>query len=206
MNIILLGPQGSGKGTQAAMLAKELGMCWIPAGELLRKEAEKKTARGQRIKKILAEGHLVPTELTIEIIEDYLNENPCDAGFIFDGFPRTLDQAEALDELVYMDYVVELKLSDKEAIHRLSKRQQCGRGHIYGISIPPKKKGVCDIDGEKLFVREDDKPEAIKERLKIYHEETEPLLEYYKSRKIVQVVDASKTPAEVLRAIRDVFE
>ncbi|MBI4016975.1 MAG: nucleoside monophosphate kinase [Candidatus Aenigmarchaeota archaeon] len=205
MNIILLGVQGSGKGTQATMLAKELKLCWISLGELLRKEAEKKTERGARTKKILAQGHLVPTELTIEILDEFITKNHCDTGYIFDGFPRTLDQAEALDALVTIDYVIELKLSDDDAIRRLSNRLQCKNGHIYGISIPSKKKGKCDIDGEKLFVREDDKPEAIKERLKIYHEETEPLLEYYEQRKIVHTIDSSKKPKEVFKKMIEVF-
>lgn len=204
MNIILLGPQGSGKGTQAAMLAKELGLCWVPIGELLRKEAEKDTTRGQQIKKKLADGRLLPTQLTIDILDENLTETKCN-GFIFDGFPRKLDQAEALDSLVAIDHVIELKLSDKEAVHRLSNRQQCKKGHIYGLNIKPKKKGVCDADGEKLFVREDDKPEAIMERLKIYHDETEPLLEYYRPRKIVHTIDASKKPKEVFKEMMEVL-
>ncbi len=199
MNIILLGSQGSGKGTQAAMLAKKTGMCWVSIGELLRKEADKNTERGIQIKKILAEGHLVPTELTICILEEHLKQ--CKEGIILDGFPRTLDQAEALDEMMQVDHVIELKISDDEAVLRLSSRTQCKNNHIYGLNKKPKKKGICEVDGENLFVREDDKPEAIRARLKIYHEETEPLLEFYRPRKIVHSVDASKSPEEVLALI-----
>jgi len=131
MNIILLGPQGCGKGTQSAMIAKEFGLCEVSVGELLRKEADKKTRRGKHVKAILAQGHLVPTEITVQILRDFLKDNACNEGVILDGFPRTLDQAEALDSILNIHAVIELKLSDAESVRRLSARTQCKEGHLW---------------------------------------------------------------------------
>ena len=205
MNIILVGPQGSGKGTQAVLLAKRFGLCTISIGELLRKEAEKNTKRGLLIKNILKKGDLVPMEISVAVLKTYLEKNPCDAGIIFDGFPRTLEQAEALDEIADINYVIELKLSDEDAVQRLSSRKQCKNGHVYGKYIPPKKDGICDIDGEKLFLRDDDTPKAIMERLMIYHDETEPLLEYYAPRNIIHSINGSGSQEQVFEAICKIF-
>ena len=205
MNIILLGPQGSGKGTQATLLAQQFDLCTVSVGELLRHEANKKTKREKLIKETLAKGNLVPTTISLQLLQEYLEKSSCKKGIILDGFPRTLDQAEALDEMMAIDIVIELFISDEQAIERLSGRLQCKQGHLYGTNIPPKKKDICDIDGEKLFHREDDTPEAIKERLLIYHDETELLLEYYRPRNILHTVDASKSPQKVFKSIRKSF-
>ena len=206
MNIILLGPQGSGKGTQATLLAQHFELCTVSVGELLRHEADKKTKRGNLIKETLSRGDLVPTKISMKLLQEYLEKNTCKNGIILDGFPRTLEQAEALDDIIAIDHVIELQLSDEQAVERLTGRLQCKQGHVYGTDIPPKKKNTCDIDGEKLFMREDDNPNAIKERLTIYHDETEPLLEYYRPRDIVHTVDAAKKPRDVFKAICLVVE
>ena len=205
MNIILLGPQGSGKGTQATLLAQYFEFCTVSVGELLRHEACKKTTRGKLIKETLAKGDLVPTTISLQLLQEYIEKNAFKKGIILDGFPRTLDQAEALDEMMNIDTVIELFISDEQAIKRLSGRLQCKQGHIYGTDIPPKKKGICDIDKEKLLPREDDTPKAIKERLLIYHDETEPLLEYYRPRNVLCTVDASKSPQEVFKDVCKLF-
>ncbi len=201
MNIVLLGPQGSGKGTQATLLSQHFGFCTVSVGELLRHEANKTTKRGNLIKETLARGDLVPTKISMKLLQEYMKKNTCNKGIILDGFPRILDQAEALDELLTVDIVIELSLSDEQAIQRLTGRLQCKNGHVYGTDLPPKKKGICDIDKEKLTARDDDTPEAIKERLLIYHEETEPLLEYYSPRNIVHAVNAAKKPREVFKMV-----
>lgn len=205
MNIILLGPPGSGKGTQTANIAKEYCLCVISLGAMLREEATKDTPHGKEIKNILAKGELVPIETTTKIIKKKLQKENCTKGILFDGFPRTLEQAEALEDIASIDYVFELAISDDEVIKRLSNRTQCKKGHIYGPTIPSKKQGICDIDGFPLAQREDDTQEAIEERLVIYHDETEPLIEYYKPRNIVHTIDASKKPDKVFADIKKIL-
>ncbi|HLF54992.1 MAG TPA: adenylate kinase [Candidatus Nanoarchaeia archaeon] len=202
MNIVLLGPQGSGKGTQAQLLAEKYGLTHISTGDLIREGVQKKDPVAMKIKEHLDKGKLAPDKYVIKLVKQNLSEQNA-----IDGFPRTLQQAEALDEIIQLDLVIEIKIPDDESVKRLSARRQCKQCRaIFGTEAPPRKKDVCNRCGGELFQREDDKPEAIKKRLEIYHEETEPLLEYYKPRKIVHSVDGTKSIEDVFKQICDVIE
>lgn len=202
MNIILLGAQGSGKGTQAQLLKEKYDLKHISSGDLIRKGIAEKDPDALKLKEIVDKGALAPNELIVNLIKKALGE-----GNIFDGYPRTLEQAEALDEIAHIDAVVELKLSDNDAVKRLSGRRQCKKcAAVYGAENPPKKANACDKCAGELYQRDDDKPETIKKRLALYHEETEPLLEYYKPRKITHSVDASKSIKEIFANICKIIE
>lgn len=202
MNIILLGPQGSGKGTQAELLAKHFGLKHISTGQLYRQALSKKEPAALKIKTYADKGELAPDKIILQLIKNHISESN-----IFDGFPRTLEQAEALDEIIQIDFVIELALSDAEAVRRISHRLECQNcGAIFGAEKPPKQKGICDVCGSKIEQRADDKPEAIKKRLERYHDETEPLLEYYKPRKIVHKVNAAKSVFDVLTDLKILIE
>ncbi len=198
MNIILLGAQGSGKGTQAQLLKEKYNLIHVSTGDLLRETTDEK------IKQQMKEGKLISDEQIIKLIKEKLSG---EEGAILDGFPRTLGQAEALDEITHIDGVIELKLTDEEALKRLSGRKTCKNCKtVYGTENPSKKQGKCDKCTGELYQREDDKPEAIKKRLTAYHEETEPLIEYYKPRKIVHTVDASKSIKEIFANLCKIIE
>ncbi len=198
MNIILLGAQGSGKGTQAQLLKEKYNLIHVSTGDLLRETTDEK------IKQQMKEGKLISDEQIIKLIKEKLSG---EEGAILDGFPRTLRQAEALDEITHIDGVIELKLTDEEALKRLSGRKTCKNCKtVYGTENPSKKQGKCDKCTGELYQREDDKPEAIKKRLTAYHEETEPLIEYYKPRKIVHTVDASKSIKEIFANLCKIIE
>ncbi|MBI4146385.1 nucleoside monophosphate kinase [Candidatus Woesearchaeota archaeon] len=197
MNIIILGPQGSGKGTQAQLLSKKYGYKHLSTGDIIRQGIEKKDPAALAIEKGIAQGKLVPDKLILKLVKQNLVENN-----ILDGVPRTITQAEALDEITNIDLVIELQLTDEEGIKRLSSRQHCPKCRaIYGQESPPKNKNTCDKDGTKLAQREDDKPEAIKKRLETYREETEPLIEYYRPRHIVHSINAGRKIDEVFKEV-----
>jgi adenylate kinase len=184
MIIILMGAQGSGKGTQGKLLSEKLGISTISMGNLLRKKGKEDTPLGKEIKEMTTKGVLVPDEITTKIIKERIEKEDCEKGYILDGFPRRVSQAKILDEFIKIDKVVEIKLSDEEAVKRISARRvckQCGTNFNI-IYIKPKQEGVCDKCGGELYRRVDDEPEAIKERLKLYREKTEPLKEYYKEK------------------------
>lgn len=200
MNIILLGAQGSGKGTQAKFLSEKYGIPHISTGDIFREAAEKKTELGLKAKSHWEKGSLVPDEITIGIVKERLSRPDCGKGFVLDGFPRTLEQAKALDDITEIDYVLELKIPDAISIERLSKRRVCKKCQApYGHEA--KMPEQCKKCGGKLIQRSDDKPEAIKKRLAVYHDETEPLLEYYRPREIVHVIDGTKNVSEVFAEI-----
>ncbi len=208
LRIVLIGPQGSGKGTQAQLLAKKYSIPHIEVGELLREEAEKGTERGLEAKKYWAKGKLVPEKITMNIIKEKLLSSMCKKGFILDGSPRSLEQAERLDEIVEINLVLILDITDHVAVKRLSGRKQCHKcGKIYGVEIIPQKKNICDNCGGKLEVRLDDTPEVIKKRLLVYHEETEPLIEYYRVREdVMYKLDASKKIEKVFKEMCEIIE
>jgi len=185
MKILFVGPQGSGKGTQAKIISKKLGIAHLSMGDLLR--ATKGMLR-EKVDSFINKGELVPTELTIEIIKKRIKESDCKNGFILDGFPRNLEQAEIVDSFIEIEKVFEIDISDDEAVKRLNKRWMCKNCNIgYNVltSPKPKKQGICDKCGSPLYQREDDKDvEAIKNRLKIYHKETELILKRYKDKVI----------------------
>lgn len=203
MNIILIGAQGAGKGTQAQLLAEKYGWSHLSTGKLYREAVHKKEPFIMKIQESVDKGGFIPDKLVLKLVK----ENLSDKGNLFDGIPRTLEQAEALDEFVQIDLVIELKLSDKDSVKRLSQRRECSQCRaIFGAENPPRKEGVCNRCGGKVIQRADDKPEAIKKRLELYHELTEPLLEYYKPRKIVHSVDASKNIDTVFKDVCKVIE
>jgi adenylate kinase len=193
MNIVMLGAQGSGKGTQASLLSEHFKIPHIDVGSLLREEASKNSAVGLKIKNLIDKGELVPDELVIEIVKARLKAPDCKNGFVLDGFPRTKHEAESMDSFAKIDRVVLLEVDDKSAIARLSKRRQCVKcDTIYGPNIRPKKTGLCDKCSGKLVQRADDKPEFIKRRLEIYHKESSPIIEHYRTKNILLTFDGAE--------------
>lgn len=198
MNIILFGPQGCGKGTQAAQLVKKYGFTHISPGELFRQEAAKGTELGKLLASYTNQGKLVPKELNRQIVKEAI-EKANKTNIILDGYPRNQEQADFLDGFLPIDAALEIHISDEEAIKRISARLQCqncktGYNSIY---IKPKQEGVCDQCGGKLIQRDDDKPEAVKARLKTYHKQTEPLIDFYRKKSIFQEVNGEQPIPEV---------
>jgi len=198
MNIVLLGPPGIGKGTVAVKLSKKLNIPHIATGDMLRENVSKKTELGLKAKSFMDKGGLVPDDLVIEMIKERLQRDDCKNGFILDGFPRTINQAEEISKVVKIDKVVNIQASDDVIVDRLSKRKVCEQcGFIYHLEyIKPNREGICDKCDGILYQREDDKTEAVKERLKVYKEKTEPLIKYYKDKNLLADVDGSGTPDE----------
>tara|TARA_Y100000310_G_C20701621_1_gene830495 strand:- start:7833 stop:8462 length:630 start_codon:yes stop_codon:yes gene_type:complete len=198
MKIILFGPQTSGKGTQAKILKDKLSIPHISTGDIFRENIEKKTPLGLKVKSILDEGNLVDDNTTTEIIKNRLEQEDCKNGFILDGFPRNINQAEALESFAKIDHAIEIAITDEEAIQRLSNRRFCSTcQHIYNLYTVPKPKDakLCDFDNSPLIQRDDDQPSAIKKRLSIYHEQTAPLKEFYQEKKILHMI-IGKQPIE----------
>jgi adenylate kinase len=205
--IVFLGPQGSGKGTQAEMLAAELKIPIIATGDIYRQEAKKKTIFGEKVASYMHQGKLVPDDITNSLVERRLSKKDCEAGFILDGYPRTLAQAEALVSLADLTQVILIDISDKEAIHRIAGRVTCKCGATYHYKYkPPKKEGICDKCGEPLFVRKDDKEEmALRKRLAIYHEEIDPLIKFYSQKGILHKINGEPSIAKVHQEVMAVF-
>ena len=213
MRLILLGPPGAGKGTQAQRLVAKHGLVQLSTGDMLRAAVNAGTAVGLRAKDIMARGELVPDEIVVAIVSDRIDEPDAHKGFILDGFPRTVPQAEALDKKMKelkreMTAAILIDVSEEEVLRRLGGRRTCEEnpGHIYHLEFdPPKEEGVCDIDGAELLVRDDDKPDVIKNRLAQYREKTEPLVGYYEDRGILNHVDGSQSPDAVEEAIHGIL-
>jgi len=208
MKLILLGPPGAGKGTQAEVLTQKLGIPAISTGNILRAAVKNGTPTGLRAKEYMNAGKLVPDEVIIGVISERLEEADCAKGFILDGVPRTIPQAQALEQAgVVFDAVVSIEISDEEIVERMAGRRVCTSCstpfHVTGR--PPKKEGVCDACGGSLEQRADDKPEVVFSRLKVYQEETAPLKEFYESRNILREVhnqaNIEATTAQILRVL-----
>ena len=202
MKIVMLGPPGSGKGTYAFRLTKILGVPHISTGDMVREEIKAQTELGKKIKEYSDKGELVPDEIIINLLAERLRKPDAQKGFILDGFPRTLRQAEALEEISKIDLVINLNVPDEIIVQRLSNRLVCKRcGAIYNrLTLKPKVNGVCDVCGGELYQREDDKPEVIQERLKVYRRNTAPLIEYYRKKGLLRDVYCNDlmTPPEVM--------
>lgn len=204
MKLILLGPPGAGKGTQAEILNKKLGIPTISTGNILRAAVKNGTPVGLKAKEYMDAGKLVPDEVIIGVISERLAEADCQNGFILDGVPRTIPQAEALEKAgISFDAVVSIEISDEEIVERMAGRRVCTAcGAPYHVkNMPPKGEGVCDACGGKLEARADDKPEVVRDRLQVYHKETAPLKDFYAARNLLKTVDNQPTVAETTTAI-----
>ena len=208
LNLILLGPPGSGKGTQGERLQQDLELPYYATGDILRAAVREGTEIGQKAKEYMDAGDLVPDEVIVGVIAERIDEHEAEDGFILDGFPRTQPQADALaDKLGELGRnapaVILIDVSDDEVVRRLGGRRTCPNGHIFHTEFdPPEEEGVCDVCGESLAVRDDDKPEVIHKRLSTYHDKTEPLIEFYESEGLLNRVDGDQTPEEVTDRIR----
>ncbi len=209
LNLILLGPPGSGKGTQGERLQADLRLPYYATGDILRAAVRDGTELGRAAKEYMDRGDLVPDELIIAMISERIESTEAADGFILDGFPRTATQADALDEEIHgldrrLTAAILIEVPDDEVVRRLSGRRTCVKeGHIFHVEFdPPKKEGVCDVCGGKLVVRDDDKPEVVKNRLGQYHDKTEPLISYYEDKGILRRVDGVLEPEEVTERIR----
>ena len=204
MKLILLGAPGAGKGTQADILCKELDIPTISTGNILRAAIKNGTPTGMKAKGYMDEGKLVPDEVIIGIITERVAEEDCKNGYILDGVPRTIAQAEALEKAgIVFDDVVSIEISDEVIMERMSGRRVCEHcGASYHlVAVPPKQEGVCDKCGGKLVQRKDDAPETVKSRLDVYHKETEPLKAFYAQRGLLKFVENQPTVAETSQAI-----
>lgn len=213
MRAVLLGPPGAGKGTQAKKVVDALKLQHVSTGDMFRRMVAKGGDLGKRIQSIIGEGHLVPDAETCEVVDVFLTEQSLWDKFLLDGFPRTVPQAEALDGMLKkrgkrLDAVVAIDLSEQNVLARLGGRKSCSKcGSVYhDVSLPPKRTGVCDRDGTALMVREDDQPEKIRERLRIYERQTQPLLDYYTKAAVLKRVDgaadADKVAGRILEVLR----
>ena len=204
MKLILLGPPGAGKGTQAEILCKKLNIPTISTGNILRAAVKNGTPVGLKAKEYMDAGKLVPDEVIIGVISERLAEADCQNGFILDGVPRTIPQAEALEKAgISFDAVVSIEISDEEIVERMAGRRVCTAcGAPYHVkNMPPKVEGGCDACGGKLEARADDKPEVVRDRLQVYHKETAPLKDFYAARNLLKTVDNQPTVAETTTAI-----
>jgi len=206
MNIVLLGSPGVGKGTYAKRISKIYNIPQISTGDMFREAIKNKTEIGLKAKEYMDKGELVPDDVTIGIVEERLKKDDCKNGFMLDGFPRTIAQAEALDKIIVIDKVLDFTASDEVIIDRLSGRRVCRNcGAIYHIrNIVPKVEGVCDNCGGELYQRDDDKPESVKKRLDVYKKQTAPLIDYYKEKELLADIDANRPIEQVDEIIADV--
>jgi adenylate kinase len=209
LNLVLLGPPGSGKGTQGERLQEDFRLPYYATGDILRAAVRDETDLGKTAKEYMDRGDFVPDEVIIGVIVERINSPEAADGFILDGFPRTLAQAEALDAEIErlgrrLTAALLIEVPDDEVVRRLGGRRTCVKGgHVFHVEFdPPKNEGVCDIDGSRLIVRDDDKPEVIRHRLEQYHEKTAPLIEHYDSQSLLRQIDGAASPDEVGDEIR----
>jgi len=202
MRLVLLGPPGSGKGTYASRLNVRLGVPHISTGDIVRDEINAATELGEKIKTYSDRGELVPDEIIIKMLQARLDKPDCAKGFILDGFPRTIPQADALGKIAEIDLVLDLNVPDEIIIQRLSNRLVCRRcGAIFNkLTLKPKEDSICDECGGELYIRDDDRPEVIKERLNVYRRETAPLIQYYSDKELLKDIYCNdlKTPPEAI--------
>lgn len=208
MKIIMLGAPGAGKGTQAKKIAEKYGIPHISTGDIFRANIKNGTELGKKAKTYMDQGLLVPDELVVDLVVDRVGQDDAEKGYVLDGFPRTIPQAEALDKALEaihekVDFAINVDVPDENIINRMSGRRACvncgGTYHI--VYAPAKKEGVCDACGGELVLRDDDKPETVKKRLDVYHEQTQPLIDYYNKKDILVDIDGTQEMSEVFDAI-----
>jgi adenylate kinase len=207
MRIVLVGPPGAGKGTQAAFLAKNLSIPHISTGDLFRANISQQTELGKLAKSYMDKGELVPDEVTIAMAKDRMEQPDAEHGFLLDGFPRNVSQAEALDEMLNaegmkLDAVLDLEVPEDEVVKRIAGRRICRNdsAHVFHVTYkPPKREGVCDVCGGELYQRDDDSEETVRKRLEVYHTQTEPIIDYYKAQGLVVTISALGKVEEVTR-------
>lgn len=212
MKIIMLGAPGAGKGTQAKRIAAKYSIPHISTGDIFRANIKNNTELGQKAKTYMDKGELVPDELVVDLIMDRFKQPDAANGYVLDGFPRTIPQAEALDKALEangesVDFAINVEVPDENIIKRMGGRRACvGCGATYHIEFnAPKVEGVCDTCGEKLILRDDDKPETVKKRLDVYHDQTQPLIEYYQGKGILKSVDGTQPMEKVFEDITSIL-
>ena len=212
MKIIMLGAPGAGKGTQAKMIAEKCGIPHISTGDIFRANIKNGTELGAKAKEYMDKGLLVPDELVCDLVVDRIQQADCEKGYILDGFPRTIPQAEALENALNaieqkLDYAIDIDVPDENIINRMSGRRACvGCGATYHVLFNPTKvEGKCDVCGESLILRDDDKPETVKKRLDVYHTQTQPLIDYYTTQGVLKTVDGTRDLNEVFQEIVDIL-
>ena len=212
MKIIMLGAPGAGKGTQAKKIAAKYNIPHISTGDIFRANIKNGTELGNKAKTYMDQGLLVPDELVVDLVVDRVKQDDCVNGYVLDGFPRTIPQAEALDKALNaigekMDYAIDVDVPDENIVHRMSGRRACvGCGATYHLEYAPTKtEGVCDVCGKELILRDDDKPETVKKRLGVYHEQTQPLIDDYTNAGILRTVDGTIDINDVFQAIVDIL-
>lgn len=213
MKIIMLGAPGAGKGTQAKMIAEKYGIPHVSTGDIFRANIKNGTQLGMEAKKYMDQGLLVPDELTVKILLDRVAQEDCKNGYVLDGFPRTIPQAEVLDKALAelgeeIDYAVNVDVPDENIVKRMFGRRAClSCGATYHVEhIPPKQEGVCDNCGQSLVLRDDDKPETVQNRLKVYHDQTQPLIDFYTAKGVLRTVDGTVDMKDVFEAIVSILD
>ncbi len=212
MKIIMLGAPGAGKGTQAKKIAEKYGIPHISTGDIFRANIKGGTELGMKAKSYMDQGQLVPDEVTIGMLLDRISQADCADGYVLDGFPRTIPQAESLtaslkDRGEKMDYAIDVDVPDEAIVTRMGGRRAClGCGATYHIVFnPTKAEGICDVCGQELVLRDDDKPETVQKRLTVYHDQTQPLIDYYKNEGILHTVDGTQDLNDVFKAIVNIL-
>ena len=205
MKLILLGAPGAGKGTQAELLCEKLRIPQVSTGNIIRAEIKSGTELGLRVKSLVEAGSLVSDDLVIELLKNRIAQPDCENGFLLDGFPRTIPQAEALEQICQVDAVIEILVPDAAIVNRMAGRRTCPScGATFHVSHnPPKQEGVCDNCGASLIIRPDDDPKVVQGRLQVYHEQTEPLIAFYRQRGLLKTVDGEKPLPEVAAKINE---
>ena len=212
MKIIMLGAPGAGKGTQAKLIAEKYQVPHVSTGDIFRANIKNGTELGMEAKKYMDQGLLVPDELTVRILLDRVAQEDCKNGYVLDGFPRTIPQAQVLDEALTkqgeeIDYAINVDVPDENIVRRMSGRRACVKcGATYHIEhIPPKVEGICDTCESELILRDDDKPETVQNRLKVYHDQTQPLIDFYTKKGVLKTVDGTVAMQDVFKAITDIL-
>ncbi len=212
MKIVMLGAPGAGKGTQAKMIAAEYGLPHISTGDIFRANIKEGTELGKEAKTYMDAGQLVPDELTVKILLDRVAKDDCKNGYVLDGFPRTIPQAKVLDEALTalgekIDFAIDVDVPDENIVRRMGGRRACVTcGATYHIEhVPPKAEGICDTCGSELILRDDDKPETVSNRLKVYHDQTQPLIDFYTEKGVLRSVDGTVDMMDVFAAIKAIL-